>query len=238
MLLARTVSVPDIDAGMRAGMYRLFSRYYANVSATQFDEDLASKLFAIVLEAAGELVGFTSASVTEHCIDGEQLTVVFSGDTIVDQPHWGQQALARAWLTEMGRLGRQTEPKRLIWFLIVKGHRTYRYLPAFALRYVPPSSDSVSHELTRLRDVLATEKFGREYDPSSGVVCFEQSRGQLKPECAEPSEREMRLPEVTYFLNANPGFRQGDELACLTEITRDNMPPLARRWFDEGYNGG
>jgi hypothetical protein len=238
LLLARTVPIADIGADLCARMYRLFSRYYANVSAAQFDADLASKQFVILLEAAGELIGFTSASVTDHRIDGEQLSVVFSGDTIVDQRHWGQQALAKAWLKEMGRLARLTQPKRLVWFLIVKGHRTYRYLPAFALRYVPPDGDGSGNELIRLRDVLATEKFGRHYDPVSGIIRFDQSRGQLKAECAEPSEREMRLPEVEFFLHANPGFRQGDELACLTEITRENMPPLAQRWFDEGYDGG
>ena len=236
MLAARTIALADVGPGLRAEMFGLFSRYYDHVPQAQFEQDLASKQFVIVLERAGEVVGFTSASVSDHRFEGDDVRVVFSGDTVVDHRHWGQQALAQAWLSEIGRLSRQVDSARIYWFLIVKGHRTYRYLPAFALYYVPRAGTE-GEGLLRLRDTLATEKFGGLYDPSTGVARFERSRGQLRSQWAEPSERELLLPEVAFFLKANPGFRNGDELACLAEISRGNMRPLARRWFDQGANG-
>ena len=236
-LEARTVAVAAIGLGLRERMYRLFSDYYDCVSRTQFDEDLTSKQFVILVEKAGELIGFTTAVTADRPFEGHNIRVVFSGDTIVDHRHWGQQALAKAWLTEMGRIAREAGPKRLYWFLIVKGHRTYRYLPTFALHYVPSRAGVAGTELMRLRDALASEKFGSHFDAAAGVVRFESSRGQLRPQWAEPSQRELRLPDVAFFMNSNPGFRNGDELACLTEINRDNMRPLARRWFDEGFHG-
>lgn len=236
-LEARTLAVAAIGSGLRERMYRLFSDYYDCVSPKQFDEDLASKQFVILVEKAGELIGFTTALTTDRRFEGRDIRVVFSGDTIVDHRHWGQQTLARSWLAEMGRLAREVGDKRLFWFLIVKGHRTYRYLPAFALHYVPAIDGVARPELTRLRDDLASEAFGSHFDSDTGVVRFGTSRGQLRPQWVEPSQRELRLANVAFFMDANPGFRNGDELACLTEITRSNMRPVARRWFDQGLHG-
>src|SRR5687768_16016157 len=104
----------------------------------------------------------------------------------------------------MGRLARQSEPKKLFWFLIAKGHRTYRYLPAFALRYFPRRSGPSAQELQPIRDALASHMFGSAFDPVSGIIHFTEPRGNLLPDWAAPTERERRLPEVAYFLRANP----------------------------------
>jgi hypothetical protein len=91
--------------------------------------------------------------------------------------------------------------------------------------------------LLPIRDALASEMFGNAFDPVSGIIHFPEPRGNLLPDWAAPSERERRLPDVAYFLQANPGYAEGDELACLCEITRANMRPLTRRWFDQGFHG-
>lgn len=234
---ARTLAVSAIGLGLRERMYALFSSYYDCVSREQFDEDLDAKEFVILLETDEDVVGFTTALTTDHQFEAHDIRVVFSGDTVVDHRHWGQQVLARAWLSEMGRLAREAAPRRLYWLLIVKGHRTYRYLPTFALHYVPARDGEAGFKLARLRDALARKAFGSHYDAATGIVRFPNSRGQLRPQWVEPSERELRLPDVDFFIQANPGFRNGDELACLTEIARENMKRLARRWFDEGFHG-
>jgi hypothetical protein len=43
---------------------------------------------------------------------------------------------------------------------------------------------------------------------------------------------------VQFFLQANPGYKVGDELVCLTELSHDNQNPLAARLFDAGFDGG
>jgi hypothetical protein len=205
MLLARKSGVSDLSAATRQAMYRLFSHYYENVSRSQFDADLSSKDFVLLLlDECGELAGFTTAGIFERSFSGATHRIVFSGDTIMSRQHWGKQTLAQAWLHEMGRLARQSEPMRLFWFLIVKGHRTYRYLPTFALRYVPHRSDPPAPELLPIRDSLASEMFQSAFDPASGIISFSEPRGNLLPDWAGPSERERRLPDVAYFLKANP----------------------------------
>lgn len=234
-LTARRIPVSAIDATTRAAMFALFARYYADVTAERFASDLVAKQFALVVEHGGTLAGFTTARVFDFEHGGETSRIVFSGDTIVAREHWGQQALARAWLGEMGRIARAADGLPLYWFLIAKGHRTWRYLPAFARAFVP-SPEGTNTGLLGLRDALATAMFGKAFDRASGVIRFADPQGRLTAEWAEPNARERARPDVGFFLQANPGHARGDELACLASLARDNMRPLARRWFDRGLD--
>lgn len=237
-LVCRNLEITEISKSRRSDLFGLFSKHYDDVDLPRFESDFTAKDFALVLEYRGRPVGFTTAKLLDFDWRGESISVLYSGDTIVDRPFWGQQELARTWLAQIGRLARQQTGRRMVWFLIVKGHRTYRYLPVFAREFVPTSATADRGELSELRDAIATTMFGSQFDPASGTVQFATPQGRLRTEFAEPTERELKLPGVGYFLSANPGFREGDELACLCELSPDNMRPKARRWFDEGWNDG
>ena len=233
--LSPCVVSPDaLSAAEADAMFALFARYYANVTRAKFEADLRAKDSVLLIERDNALAGFTTAATTRRIVGGHELVEVFSGDTVVDHAYWGEQVLGRAWPELVGRAARRFAPLPLYWLLIVKGHRTYRYLPAFAQRYVP-SGGTDDGELMALRDALAAERFGEAYDRASGVLRFDAPRGNLATEWAEPSAREMRLAEVRRFLAANPGSRQGDELACLCSLARANMKPRAQRWYDNGW---
>jgi hypothetical protein len=120
----------------------------------------------------------------------------------------------------------------LYWFLIVKGPRTFRYLPAFALQFLPDWRTSPVPRMTSLLTFLARERFGNAYDPQTGVIRFRESHGHLAEQWAKISEREAARDDVQFFLRRNPGYVRGDELACLCELSSDNLRPLARRIFD------
>src|SRR3546814_13933616 len=87
-------------------------------------------------------------------------------------------------------------------------------------------------------DHLAAEKVGDFYNPATGVVHFPRSRGHLKADWAEIPEKDRRRPDVLLFLQRNPGYDQGDELVCLTELSLENQNPLAGRIFAAGYAHG
>lgn len=213
-------------------MLALYESLYVLPDRGIFWRDLASKDEVLLLRAGEDLVGFTTLQFYDFPFQGRNRRIVFSGDTVVDKEHWGQQALAAAWIRRMGRLRRQDPEVPLYWFLVVKGHRTYRFLPAFCTRFHPhwavPTED-----LKALADALALDHFGEDYDPESGVVRYEKSRGHLSPHIAHPSEAEQRLPAVTFFLEKNPGYLRGQELVCLFEFTESAMRSLTRRLFRE-----
>jgi hypothetical protein len=75
----------------------------------------------------------------------------------------------------MGTFKRQDPLTRLYWLLLVKGHRTFRYLPVFGKSFYPHWSFDRS-DLRPLADALALELCPDDYNPRTGVMEF-SSRG-------------------------------------------------------------
>lgn len=220
----------QISHADRLVMARLYFDYFDGATEEMFLADLAGKTEALLVYHEGRLIGFSTLQTYGRNWQGRAIRIVFSGDTIVARAHWGQQALAFAWIQHMGTIYRLHPSAPLYWFLIVKGHRTFRYLPVFSKSFHPHYSMDRA-DLRPLADFLAAEKFGKFYDPVSGLVVFPASRGHLKQEIATPSATELEKAAVQFFLRKNPGYTRGDELVCLCELRADNLKPLARRLF-------
>jgi hypothetical protein len=214
-------------------MSEIYLAMYDGSSESIFLRDLAAKDEVLVVYADGELVGFSTLKMFVRDWQGRRIAVVYSGDTVVERRHWGQQLLAFSWIGRMGKLKREHPDLPLYWLLLVKGHRTFRYLPVFARSFYPHWSIDRG-DLKPLADELASEMFPSDYNPATGVVEFRESRGHLKPQVATPSAEEMRRDGVQFFLQRNPGFRQGHELVCLCEVEERNMRPLTLSLFQKG----
>lgn len=224
------VPIDDLDAATREAMLEIFLRHYAETDAATFRKDLREKNEVQLLHADGSLVGFSTLLHYFFDWQGQRRQIVFSGDTVVSREHWGQQRLAADWLAHMGeRLRRQPETP-LYWFLIVKGHRTFRYLDVFARSYFP-GKENGDIELAPLAAALARQRFGDCYDAERGLLIFPPGHGCLAADIAEPTAAECRKPAVQDFLRRNPSYRRGDELVCLCRLHADNLQPLARRFF-------
>lgn len=220
----------ELTALEEEGMLDLYESLYVLPNRAIFQTDLAAKDEVLLLRAGTELVGFTTLQIYDFPFQGLTRRIVFSGDTVVHRDHWGQQALATAWIRRMGSLHRQDPRVPLYWFLVVKGHRTYRFLPAFCTRF-HPHWELPTEDLKALADALAVDHFGSDFDPELGLVRYKESRGHLSPKIAQPTETERRLPAVSFFLQKNPGYVHGDELVCLFEFTGTAMRSLTRRIF-------
>lgn len=236
MLHAEVHDVIELAPTTRKTMYELYSRYYDGADFARFKHDLTAKEYAILLkDPNSELRGFSTLVTFDIETDRSSTArAIYSGDTIVDDRCWGQQTLAFTWIKLAGRVAARAPKSALYWFLIVKGHRTYRYLNAFAHRYYPHWREATPRGVQLLIDQLAARRFGRYYEHESGIVRFPQSRDHLKPKWAGVDDRERRRPEVAFFLRRNPGYTRGDELVCLTELAVPNLRPLARRLFEQG----
>ena len=217
-------------------MFSLYGQYYDGTCEELFLGDLENKEGAILLLDHDEQVrGFSTFALLDYQQDGRPFRAIFSGDTIIHHQYWGEQGLALTWIRNAGQIWCKQPDIPLYWFLIVKGHRTYRYLPAFALRYWPHWSEQTPQDMQAKMDLMAVSRFGDRYEPSSGVVHFPRSRGHLKPAWANVDEADLRRPEVRHFLRCNPGYHRGDELVCLAELHADNLRPFARRVFTQGF---
>lgn len=229
----------DLSQKTRADMFKLYELFYAGTSEGLFFEDLADKTYVIILrDENGALQGFSSIKVWDEAFRGDPVRVLYSGDTIVHKDHWGQQALVTAWGHLTGAVKAEFPDVPLYWFLLVKGHRTYRYLRTFYRIFFPAHNRPTPPEYQALMDQLARKKFGEFYSSETGIVHFPESRGHLKPDFAEIPEKDKNRPDVRYFLERNPGYVHGDELVCLTELSHENFNSLATQIFGAGFDAG
>lgn len=216
-------------------MAALYLAHFDGSSEALFRADLAEKDEAILLFAGAELAGFTTLKTYTAPWQGRTIRLVYSGDTIVAPAHWGQQALAFAWISRIGQVKRQMPELPLYWFLLVKGHRTYKYLSVFGKSFHPHWAQPRT-DLQALANHLARARFGPDFDADSGLVRFAASRGHLKQEIADATPEELSKPATRFFLERNPDYRLGHELVCLCELEPDNMKPLTARIFHKAYD--
>lgn len=227
--------VAALTTAQRQAMADLYGAVYEGASRSQFFADLADKDEALVLRAGGELAGFTTLKTYARAWNGAPLRVLYSGDTVVAPDHWGQQALSYAWVRHLATLKRRAPRERLVWFLLVKGHRTFRYLHVFA-RHFHPGCAPAGSDLPALADQLARDRFPDDYNPGTGLVEFKPSRGHLRAEYAQARADELGRAGVAEFLQRNPRYRDGHELACVCDIDESNMKPLTLRLFRQGLH--
>jgi len=211
-------------------MESLYLSNYDGSSEAIFRNDLSEKDEAILLFYDDQLIGFTTLKVYKDMWRGTPINIVYSGDTIVSPLHWGQQKLAFTWISRIGKIKQSLPTIPLYWFLLVKGHRTYKYLSVFGKTFYP-HWEECREDLKALADHLANAKFGSDYSPETGVVSFPVSRGHLNTEIAHASPEEMSKVGTQFFFLKNPDYHLGNELVCVCELEEHNMKPLAARIF-------
>jgi hypothetical protein len=207
-------------------MFNLLRKHFDGVNEAQFTLDLSGKNWVLLLQREDRLMGFSTFAVEESNFNGETFTVLFSGDTIVSPEAWNSTALSRGWISAVRKIRERKPFQRCVWLLLTSGFRTYRFLPVFWREFYPSFQSPVAKPA--LLDHLARERFGKQYLLKEGVVRFAQPQrlsGQLKD---LPPGRRLD-PHIDFFLKRNPGWVEGDELVCLTELRDANLTPAGRR---------
>lgn len=228
-LIPSITAQPRLSAETREHMLALHARHFAAVRRERFLRDLAEKDWVILLHAHdGALAGFSTQQLLSLEHDGHTVRFLFSGDTIVDRAHWNTPLLAGCFGHLMLRLMELHGEDHLYWFLISKGFRTYRFLPVFFHRFWPAPDRETPAGMAALLHKISFRKFGKAYDRHAGVI-RPRNGDRLLPDLADVPPARRRDPHVAFFLDRNPGFAQGDELACLAPVRRDNLNAYAQR---------
>jgi len=218
----------------RERMFQLLGENFTNTARQRFEEDLTEKEWVILLreEQCGVIQGFSTLMKLEVLLGDEQITAFFSGDTIIQRDFWGQTVLPRLWSRHVFHLAAALRSRKVYWFLICSGYKTYRFLPVFFREFYPRYDRSTPGEIKQLMDALGERKYQQEYDPASGVVRFDKPSA-LKEGIATITPGRLQDPHVAFFAKFNPGHVCGDELVCITEISPDNVTSAGRRMIGE-----
>jgi hypothetical protein len=218
----------------RERMYELLAVYFLRTSREQFENDLAEKESVILLRDIkdGQIQGFSTLMRISMAIHGCEIVAFFSGDTIVAQEFWGETILSRLWsqtvFAEADRIRSEFPDTLVFWYLICSGYKTWRFLPVFFKEFYPHPDRPTPPHIKRILDALGERKFPGEYHPAEGVVHL-RSATPLRQGVADVTEERLRDPHISFFQRINPGHINGDELACLTEISRGNLTRAGER---------
>ncbi len=213
-------------------MFGLMSKYFGNVSLDQFREDLYEKDYIILLKSIdnGKVAGFSTQKVFYSLLGKEKVTVVYSGDTIIDRRYWGTRVLPDVFWQLTREIKKAQEDYRIFWMLISKGVRTYRFLPVFYRVFYPNYKSNTPTVYKEFMDRIGYEIFPHRYNPHTGIIVSSGEHQYLKEAFHPPRNRNSNPHEVFFYEN-NPGFIKGDELLCITELELDNIHPHLQKHF-------
>ncbi len=228
------VRCAELDPTLEASMYELFCQQFEGVAFEIFRRDLEQKEWALLLrDDDGELCGFSSMDIYDIDVEGQTMSIVYSGDTVVSSDTWGDSALSYYWMGAIDYLGRLAGKESLYWFLIVSGYRTYRFLPVYSRRFYPRYDEDTPRDVQALMDTAATERFGDAYDAATGIVRL-GAPAVLKNGYRGIPENRLSDPHIAYFAERNPGHEQGDELVCFAVLAPEALTRIGQRMWKKG----
>jgi hypothetical protein len=215
-------------------MYALFSSQFDNISMQQFLHDLDEKDWVLLVhDDTGNLICFSSMLIINTRMDDQDITLIYSGDTVADSATWGNSALSYCWMGAIDWLRRHYDMDRVFWFLLVSGYRTYRFLPVYSQFFYPRHDEPTPDNIQALMHAIATERFNDKYDPETGIVRLD-APAILKDEYRGIPKNRMSDPHIAFFAERNPGHVQGDELLCFAELSESKLTRLGKRMWRKG----
>jgi hypothetical protein len=227
-LQGRVVERTAVDAALGERMFALLAGHFTGVERSTFGDDLSAKSAVILLEDEDRVLrGFSTLHVYRTCAPGRPVTIIYSGDTIVDRTCWGSHTLAKTWI-QCVRQAAAAVATEVYWLLITSGYRTYRFLPVFFRAFYPRFDEPTPPDDQALLDAIARERFGWRYDSATGIVRLPRPQVLAGELLDVPSGRTSDA-HVAFFLERNAGFVAGDELVCLTRIHDGNLTAAGRR---------
>lgn len=234
-LISQIKSVDSLNKQTIQMMFELYREYYDYANHDTFTTDLSNKNNAIIVYHQQKIVGFTT--IKNYCINfqGRKIQIIFSGDTIMHHNFWQNPILSTTWLKYAGFIKAQQSTLPLFWLLIVKGHRTYRFLPVYSKVFYPNYRYQTPAFEQSLMDHLSKTIFKDNYIPERGTI-HNPYQGQLKTQWAEIPVNIKKREDIRFFLEKNANYVNGDELVCLCELSESNLKPFSRRLFEAGMN--
>jgi len=220
------LTIDEIDA-----LWRLYDDHYDHVHRLSFERDLAEKqcVFLGRDRASGEIVGFSTALFYRQVHAGRAFGIYFSGDTIIHPRYWGQRALHNAVFRSLLGWKLRHPATPLYWFLICSGYRTYMTLVRNLPNHWPHHARPTPAWEASLIDAVSAARYGAAWKPDRGVIAHPGPQPVVRHATAPVTTAVLELPEVQFFVRANPGHLEGDELAMLGRLDGDAIVAVLQR---------
>lgn len=217
----------------KSELLQLMLKHYDGIDTEIFFKDMADKDHIILLydQELLQLRGFSTLKILQIASVEEHICL-FSGDTIIEPDYWGGTQLPRFWCAYINFIRKLHPRKNIYWMLIAKGYKTYRFLPVFFKNYFPCKDQALDkNPLKNMLDFYAKFYFNNRYDDCSHLIDQGKIKDRLKEGVADIDALCQQDPHIEYFLQCNPDWKMGVELASITQVGDDNLTQLGKRMF-------
>lgn len=208
-------------------MFALMQTFYDDVNRDVFMSDLRDKDYCILLRNdASEVVGFSTQKIMTFDMDGRTIHGVFSGDTIIHRDYWGSFELYTVFARFFFAYAERYDA--FYWFLISKGYKTYRMLPVFFNEFFPCRDKATPEPEQSIMNGYAARLYPEEYNDRTGVIEYRTVKDKLKMGVADITDKELRNPDIRFFLQVNLDYARGNDLVCIARLAKENLKPRAK----------
>lgn len=222
-LQSKIINIPELTENDKTKMFNLMTNVYYGEIWKKFLSDMNEKNYALLLyNKFSEIIGFTTIQIFEF----EGKVIIYSGDTVVDEKFRGDIELMRAWWKFSYKVQEQNPNKKVLWLLISKGWRTYKFFPMFLKKIFPTYRYKTPLNIQAFIDRLATFKFGNYY--KHGLV-IPPNPDMLKSGIDDVPSKRHSDEDVKFFLEQNPEYYKGSELVCIAELSVNNLTKAGLR---------
>lgn len=229
-LTSQTLPRQELTLETIQEMFTVFNENFAQTTLDIFTRDLNNKNWVILIrdDEKNKVQGFSTLGIYETEYQGERITAVYSGDTIIRHAYWGTPELPKKWIhTVLEKT--ENMPQPVYWLLISSGYKTYRFLTVFYKEYYPCYNQPTPPEMQNLINFLASQRYGNDFYPNLGIVRFKNGATPLREGVAKVTDERLKDEHIAFYLEKNPHHHQGDELVCITHIHPDNFTLAGKR---------
>lgn len=239
--------IKSVTVGNIKQMYDIYASYYENTSLDIFLNDLSKKSGVILVtrKSDDKIVGFSTQTFFDIKVDGKRVRGIFSGDTIIEQAYWGNNALANTFYRRLiiERIKRPFTP--FYWFLISKGYKTYLLMTNNFYNYYPKVDGNRGDRNERYHNITQAyceALFPEAFDKEAMLLDFGQEYVRLKGDVADITpELKVANPHIAFFEKVNPTWRRGTEVPCLAACDYESLfrsiVDVPWKWFKKHMLG-
>tara|TARA_Y100001954_G_scaffold92887_1_gene101693 strand:+ start:4765 stop:5499 length:735 start_codon:yes stop_codon:yes gene_type:complete len=219
--LVKSNSINDRDINR---MYSLMQENYDFILLENFKKDLIKKDYiGLLIDNNMTIQGFTTYAFNPNNYSNKKYNILFSGDTVISENFTGTQELTKGWGKTVGFFIKKYPEKKLLWYLMSKGYKTYLYLPFFFKKYYPALEESRNDQrLKKIINEFSNLIYPDCWNEELGIIKFKKRLGQVKEKHILKSI-DKKNKHIDFFLEKNPGYINGDELVCMAEVDIDNL---------------
>lgn len=222
-------TIDELSEADRRKMFGIMQEHFAGLSEEKFNSDLDEKNWVVrVNDASGDIQGFSTLKLMEQEIDGELIYGFYSGDTVLSVEATGDPSWIAAWGDHVFSQAELLKPAKSYWVLLSSSFRTYTIISSCYKKFLPNPTEEFDPKLRRIMSNFIKQKFPYEYDEQKNLVSLKEPVSYKEKDMINLNFNHKRA-NTSYFYQANPNYKNGDMLGCITEITPSNLTKVGVR---------